>query len=309
MKEIIASNATQSDTHAIQHLVELGFSEGEATAYVFLLQHSPATGYRVARSIGRSFSNAYQILESLERRGAVLVEAGDRRLYRAIPIEELLDQMERAFKARRRQAAEALKEVPVRGSDLGIYELKTVAAVYEHCFRMLKECEERALMELFPEPLEVLGEAVQEAAARGVVVAARIHQPAELKGVHVILSPYGPENLRVYGAQWLTLYVDGRQYLQANLMSGGGGLHHAVWSENPYLARALYNYVNSDLHHYAFQPYLKKATSIEELRRAYEELQEVFPVGGDLGYQDLIRDIAATPPTDAGDEVAESNGG
>ena len=117
MKEIIPSDSIQSDTHAIRHLVELGFSEGEAAAYVLLLQHSPATGYRVARSIGRSFSNAYQILELLERRGAVLVETGERRLYRAIPIEELLDQMERAFKTRRRQAAEALKEVPVRGSD------------------------------------------------------------------------------------------------------------------------------------------------------------------------------------------------
>ncbi len=309
MREIIVLDNGQSGTQAIRHLTELGFSEGEATAYVFLVRHSPATGYRVARSIGRSFSNAYQILESLEKRGAVLVEAGDRRLYRALPFEELLDQMERAFKARRRQAAEALKDVPVRSTDLGIYELKTVAAVYEQCLRMLKECEERALAELYPEPLELLREAVEETAARGVVVAARIHRPAELNGVRVILSPYGSENLRVWRAQWLTLYVDGRQYLQANLMTGGGGVHHAVWSENPYLARALYSYVNSDLHHYAFRPHIKAATSLDELRREYDQLQQVFPVGGDLGYQDLLRDIDATSAEGEGDEVTAPNGG
>ncbi len=309
MREIILSDETHSDTQAIQHLTELGFSEGEATAYVFLLQRSPATGYRVARSIGRSFSNAYQILESLERRGAVLVESGDRRLYRALPIGQLLDQIERAFKARRRQAEEALRDVPVRTADLSIYELKTVPAVYEHCFRMLKECEERALVELFPEPLELLGEAVQETAARGVVVAARVHGPAELNGVHVILSPYGSENLRVWRAQWLTLYVDGRQYLQANLMTGGGGVHHAVWSENPYLSRALYSYVNSDFHHYAFRAHLNTATSVAELRQAYEKFQKVFPVGGDLGYRDLLGDMAATSQVGAGDKTATSSGG
>jgi predicted transcriptional regulator len=304
MKEIIHANNAEPGTQAVHHLTELGFSEGEAAAYVFLLRHSPSTGYRVATAIGRSFSNAYQTLESLERRGAVLAEAGDRRLYRALPIDELLDQMERTFKARRRQAAEALRDIPVKTSDLGIYELKTVAAVYEHCFRMLKECEERALVELYPEPLEVLREAVRETAARGVVVAARIHKPAELSGVHVILSPYGSENLRVWRAQWLTLYVDGRQYLQANLMTGGGGVHHAVWSENPYLSRALFSYVNSDFHHYSFRPHLRTATSVEQVRQAYEELQKVFPVGGDLGYQDLLRDIASAEPAAARDEAA-----
>jgi predicted transcriptional regulator len=309
MREIIVSDEPHSDTQAIQHLTELGFSEGEATAYVFLLQHSPATGYRVARSIGRSFSNAYQILESLERRGAVLVEAGDRRLYRALPIEELLDQIERAFKTHRRQAEEALKDVPARRADLGIYELKTVAAVYEHCLRMLKECEERALVELFPEPLEVLEEAVRETAARGVVVAARVHGPAELNGVHLILSPYASENLRVWRAQWLTLYVDGRQYLQANLMTGGGGVHHAVWSENPYLSRALYSYVNSDFHHYAFRPQLQAATSVDQARQAYEAVQRVFPVGGDLGYRDLLGDMAAMSQNGAAGETATSTGG
>jgi predicted transcriptional regulator len=308
MTEIILDESSAA-AQIVELLAELGFSEGEATAYVFLLQHSPATGYRVARSIGRSFSNAYQILESLEKRGAVLVQGGTRRLYRAVPLEELFHQLDRAFQARRLRALQAAKRLSISDSDQHLYELKTIGAVYERCHTMLQNCEERALIELFPEPLEVLRQAVEDTAARGVVMAARIHQPAELRGVHVILSPYGAENLQVWGAQWLTLYVDGRQYLQANLMTGGGGVHHAIWSQNPHLSRALYSYVSSDLHHYAFRPHLKTARSVEELRHAYEELQEVFPVGGDLGYQDLLGDMAEKQPSDPQDDARQPEGG
>jgi hypothetical protein len=64
-----------------------------------------------------------------------------------------------------------------------------------------------------------------------------------------------------------------------------------VWSANPVLARTFFDSANSDLHHYAFRPLLETATSLEELRDAYAELQEQFPVGGDLGFRDLLERI------------------
>jgi len=269
-------------------LNELGFTALESEIYVYLLQHSPATGYKVAKGIGRSFTNTYKALSGLESKGAILVDRGEHKLSRAVPIEELMDQIEARFREKRRIAVEAVKKLPSSEDDNRIYHLATEDQVYERFRQMLHECTERALLELFPGPCASLRGPVEEAAARGIVVAARVYAGETLAGVQMIQSPFSEMNKTVWRSQWLALFVDGRQFLLGHLVQGGGGVYECVWSASPFIARAFYSFVNSDLHHYAFLPHLEGAASVEELRVEYDRLQKVFPVGGDLGFKDLI---------------------
>ena len=59
---------------------------------------------------------------------------------------------------------------------------------------------------------------------------------------------------------------------------------------------AFYDYLNSDLHHYAFRPILENAASLHEARAAYAELQAAFPPGGDLGFHDFRTSIESNWP-------------
>ncbi|MHC4696540.1 MAG: TrmB family transcriptional regulator [Planctomycetota bacterium] len=269
-------------------VADLGLTELEAQVYVFLLQHSPATGYKIAKGIGRSFPSTYQGLASLEGKGAILVDDGENRLSRAVPLEEFMDQLEARFRERRRLIKAAVRRLPQCSSDTRIYQLASVDQVYERSRRMLAECEERALVELFPGPLEVLGAAVEENAARGIDVTARLYESAPLDGVRLIRSPYGSQTVHSFGSDWLALFIDGRQFLLANLVAGGDGVINAVWSANPTVARVLYDHANSDFHHYAFRSSLYANESVDELRAEYERLREIFPPGGDLGFKDMM---------------------
>lgn len=282
----------------VESLVSLGLPEIEAEAYVFLLQHSPATGYRVAKAIGRSFGTTYKALASLKERGAILVDQGPSRLSRAVSLEEFLDQLETGFRARRQRAAAAVAKLPRSSADTRIYELTSAQQVYERCRRMLSEARERVLLELFPEPLRALRDAVEATAARGVEVAARVYEPVDIPGVRVVVSPFGERTLEQFRSEWLAVYVDGREYLLGNLLRGGEGVHQVIWSANPVLAWALYDYVNSDLHHYAFRDLLYAAGSIEEAKEAYRRVAEAFPVGADLGFQDWLDSVADGSPTE-----------
>src|SRR5262249_37024015 len=102
---------------AIPSLTGLGFTELEAEVYIALLRASPATGYRVAQSIGRPVANTYKAIESLQHKGAVLVDEGASRLCRAVPAEELLAQLERTFRRRRQTAADALASLQAPPDD------------------------------------------------------------------------------------------------------------------------------------------------------------------------------------------------
>lgn len=277
-------------------LTETGFTRFEAATYVFLLRYSPATGYKVAKGIGTSYSNAYKILKSLEKKGYVLVEKGANNQYRAIPIDELLKLLEKNFAQNRSNISNAFSDLPPIENDHRIYQLKTLEQVYTRSENMLNQCKERALAELFPEPLNHLKSSLEKTAARGCKIAVRLHKFDRIKGVKIIHSPYGEENISTLGAQWLSIYVDGLQYLQAVLFNQDKGVVQAVWSENPLFARAFYSYLNSDLHHYAFQSVLKSANSLEKVRASYNKLQNEFPVGKDLGFKRLLENIKKLTP-------------
>ncbi len=273
---------------AVQVMSEIGFTPLEAEVYVYLLQNSPATGYRVATGIGHSFSVTYMALASLAEKGAIVVDDGKNRLSRAVPIEELLDQMERRFREQRKRAIAAVRDLPDRVADDRIYRLTSIEQVYERCRAMLGESRRRVLMEIFPEPLENLQEAMEEAAARGVDITARVYTPTSIEGVRLVMSPWGAENLRVMKAQWLAIFADGREFILGNVLSGGKGVQQVVWSASSLLSLALYDYVNSDLHHYSFRPLLEAADSLEELRGQYNKLEEAFPRWAGLDWAAIL---------------------
>ncbi len=277
-----------SEQTAIGAFEELGLTRVEAEVYVFLVQNSPATGYAIAAAINRTKGATYKVLGSLAGRGAILMDDGQSRLARAVPPAEFLAQLEGRFREQRLAADEATRLLKGSRADQRIYQLTSVDQVYERVRQMLQEGQERALLEVTPGPLKVLRESLEDTATRGLDIVARVYEPVELAGIRVITSPYGEELAATWDAQWLAIFVDGRQHLLGQFSGDGRHVVQAVWSRSPFLSSAMYGYVNSDLHHYAFRASLQTAETVEQVRAEYDRLQRVFPVGGDLGWRDQV---------------------
>src|SRR5438067_8708876 len=111
----------------IEALAELGFTELEAQIYAFLLQESPATAYRIAQGTGRLPANTYNAVESLQAKGAILVDEGTNRHCRAVPPRELLALLQRRFDERRERATKALAELESSSPDERVYQLRSRA--------------------------------------------------------------------------------------------------------------------------------------------------------------------------------------
>lgn len=92
-------------------LVPFGFTALESEVYAFLAKEHPATGYRIARAIGKPAANTYKAIQSLERKGAITVDEGANRSCTPVPPERLLERLNRRFESDRRGALEALRKV------------------------------------------------------------------------------------------------------------------------------------------------------------------------------------------------------
>jgi len=229
------------DQESVAALQALGFTELEAAIYTFLLQESPATGYRVAQAIGKATANTYKAISSLESKGAILVDEGGSRLCRAVPPEELLSQMDRRFQDQRRRAEEALSHLEQAPDDERVYHLRTRDQVLERARQMLGRARQAAVLSLSPLLVEALRPALEAAAARGVAVLLKGYLPVDVPGVHVAVSTRFESVPELLPGDELSLSVDALELLTAMLSRAGDAALQAIWSSSPFLAFNHYN--------------------------------------------------------------------
>ena len=261
---------TAASEETVRALVALGFTGLEAEVYVALVGESPSTGYRIAQSLGKPVANTYKAIESLAAKGAVLVDDGTSRLCRAIPPEELLGRLERAFAERRANAAEALARLRTAPADDDrVYQMRSAEQVLERARQMLAAAREVVLVDAFPRPLEALAADLEAAAARGVTVAVKAYEPVEIAGVDVFVGPTAAEVLAVWPGQWVNLVADGHDLLLGLLGTDMREVFQAVWSASAYLSWVYHGGVASEIILTAVQSGLHDDAEIDRLWRAY----------------------------------------
>jgi HTH-type transcriptional regulator, sugar sensing transcriptional regulator len=221
-------------------LVELGFSPLEAKVYVSLLAGAPQTGYQVAHTIDKPVANTYKAIKSLERRGAILVTAGDKRVCRAVPYAKLLENLHRDFRDRCDRADEALAQLPPQSSDEGVYDLLTVDQVAERFRTMLEQAEHRVVIDAFPEVITAFTGDIERCAARGVNITVKVYEPLDISGVETIVAYHPQDLLERWPGQWLNIVIDSVQHMLAFLTQDCDGVHRAVWSDSQHLSSIYY---------------------------------------------------------------------
>ena len=195
---------------AASALTFLGFSEIEALVYCFLLEESPATGYRVSHGIGKPTANTYKAIAALALRGAIVVDDSENRLCRAVPPGELLDRLDREFDTQEALAEGELAKIrPAEGDDRVYYLTFDRPGDRSGRGAMLKGAKTAALLELFPRTVPLLAAELEAAAKRGVAVAVKTYEPVTLKGVTVVPSPEASRVLSVWPGQQISMATDG----------------------------------------------------------------------------------------------------
>ena len=208
----------------------------KAQVYVFLLSHKPMTAYGVARQIGKATANTYKAIESLARRGAVLVEDGDNRQCRAVPVESSWRTWNVRFPSVRAQRSKHWH----RSSSRRMTSAYTKWNQSHNCWSAAGNDRERAerliTVDAFPNALERIAPDLRDAASRGIAVYVQAYAPIEIEGAHIIVAPMGREAAAYWNSQQLNLVIDGRETLIALLDNELTQIHQALWSNSLYLS-------------------------------------------------------------------------
>ncbi len=232
----------------VQPLIELGFSETEAKVFGFLVQSSPATGYRISHAIGKQTANTYKAIAVLEERGAIIVDDGETRLCRAVPPDEFLEQMERDFQRTKGIARASLMSLHSSHNDDRVYQLKTVDQVLQRAMSMVSQSQSIVLCDIFPGPFDELSTSLDDAFARKVRVVAKSYRPSlDSVSFQTVHHPRDESVIAQWPGQHLTLVTDASEFLLALFSRDMKTIHQAIWSNSTFLSCMQHNNVASEI--------------------------------------------------------------
>lgn len=214
-------------------LVDLGFTALEERIYTFLVGESPATGYRIAKAIGKPVANTYKAINSLVAKGAVVLDEGARRRCRAVPYQDFLALLEQRFQERKATAERNLALLPAPTQIAGTYSITTVDQVFEQARSMLDRAERSARLDLSLLPLEKLGTDLVRCTERSVDVAVKAPSLDRIQGVRLIRDPLGAAVAESDQGEWIHMVVDSDEHLFALLSPDGAMVRQASWSSSP----------------------------------------------------------------------------
>jgi HTH-type transcriptional regulator, sugar sensing transcriptional regulator len=218
-------------------LVPFGFTNLEADIYLFLLGESPATGYRIAQAIGKPAANTYKAIQTLQAKGAVLVEEGANRMCRAVPADELLSRLQREFEEKRAAAQKALQNLGRTSDDDRIYYLRSREQVLGRARVMIGAAKQQALLKCPFDVIEELRSVLEEAMEREVDVALMTPERVVVGNIESATAHF--ERSREIG-----LVTDGQQFLAGMLDNGDT---QATWTRSAFLVPAAHQGLSAQI--------------------------------------------------------------
>jgi sugar-specific transcriptional regulator TrmB len=216
----------------VEHLVEIGFTEYEAKAYVALLRLGPASGYQVAKESGVPRSTIYEILAKLVVRGAVLTQSfAEQVRYAPVPPDRLLGRIRRELEGNLDALDHELKGMAGSAAPPGnTWNLSGRNNLFSYARQMIEGAQkEVALLVGDDDELDQLSPQLQEAWARGMALVVISPTPYDAGDVPVMAHSMGPGLRQILG-HGFTLVVDGREALMGEVDRS----QSAVWTTNGY---------------------------------------------------------------------------
>lgn len=188
----------------IAGLQQLSLTEYEAKAYVALIKHPDSNGYELAKHSSVPRAKIYEVLDSLQRKGAILTSTTDgRQVHRALSYRDLLCRFQSSINRTVADLESELARVAQPTQTNSLYTVKGEHQTLQLAREMINSARTRLLLTGFPEDLTAILPELRAAEERGVTI-------------HVLSfgnAAYGLKNVfthSVTGAQYLQVAAFGR---------------------------------------------------------------------------------------------------
>ncbi len=259
------------NSHPIDKLVKIGFSEYEAKAYVALLRESPVTGYQLSKTSGVPRSMIYEVLGKLTARGAAMtLRKGDSTQYAPVPAGEFLDQLHREHEELITSLKGDLATLASPADLEYVWNIEGHKNIMAKAREMIGQARSRVYLALVPTTFQALCPVLEEAIERGVRAVLYTTSEINLPGCRVVVAHVSEETLGQARGLGLVLVIDGEEVLIGEWLTANQA--RASWTSSPLLVFIAEHHLRTDL----YLPQILALLGDRALDLIQEEDRELF---------------------------------
>jgi len=231
----------------VDKLVQIGFSEYEAKAYVALLKKSPVTGYELSKLSSVPRSMIYEVAGKLTARGAAMTlrQEGSTK-YAPVPAEEFLDQLQREQEELVGSLRDDLMTFASTPDLEYVWNIEGRENIMAKALEMIDQARSRIYLSLLPATFPTLRPALENAIRQGVRVVIYTTAGLDLAGGQVVVAAMSEEALSQVGGLGLILVIDGEEVLVGEWLTATQA--RASWTSSPLLVFIAEHHLRTDLY-------------------------------------------------------------
>lgn len=276
---VVNKNERGDTVDIIDGLQQMGFSLYEAKVYTALVGHPNVTGYEASKFSGVPRGKVYEVLESLVRRGAVLViNEPDRQLYQPLPHKILLSRYIEKQNAIVKGVSAELTILENKQEAPPLITLKGYRQVIERAREMCEESQSSLLTGGFPQELSLINEELTKAEQRGIKTYALQYGPGALSINNLFIhsvTDIQHRQMQQYG-RWFCIIKDMGEAIIAQV------LEHdtvALWTGHRGVVLALSLWLQHDIAIVALASELPPDIGVKASLTMNDKLEELWCIG------------------------------
>jgi len=154
----------------VEKMMQLGFTQYEAKAYVALLQDYPATRYEISKKSGVPRSAIYDITRKLENHGVVNVLSSKPEKYVPLPPEEFLRMLERRYHQELTDLRESLLGMSTDVEPEQLWNITGYTNLIEKAREMIHSAKKEIYLSAWGREIAELYRVLREVQKRGVKI-------------------------------------------------------------------------------------------------------------------------------------------
>lgn len=151
-------------------MAELGFTQYEARAYISLLQNFPATRYEISKQSGIPRSAIYDVINRLERFGAVNAISAKPEKYVPLPPDKLIELLENRYKNKIDEFYRGVANLQVNLESENLWNITGYANLILKAREMVSNAQGEIYLSAWNREIQELRSELKAAVERGVKV-------------------------------------------------------------------------------------------------------------------------------------------
>lgn len=137
----------------VNKMKQFGYTESETNIYLSLIENGSMTGYEVSKKSGVPRSKVYNYLETLVKKGVVLVNKSEPKIYSAISPEEFVSMLKQTTLDDIRYLDNHLSNIKTKENESLLWQLENQEAVQHKMLYMIENAKESLYIQVWEESL------------------------------------------------------------------------------------------------------------------------------------------------------------